>query len=391
MAARPEPLALWASDGALDDLRRRLALTRFPDQPPGPAWAYGADLSYMEGLVAYWREGFDWRAAEAQLNAIPNYRVDLAGIGLHFLHVEGVGPDPHPLLLSHGWPGSVFEFTDFIPRLADPGTFGADPADAFTVVAPSLPGFGLSFSPGQPRFSVEEIADAFAALMTDVLGYTRFGAQGGDWGAFVSARLGFAFPERLTGIHLNFLPLRRDAGLFVDPSAEERRYAEELTLFLREEAGYQAIQGTRPQTLAYALTDSPTGLAAWIIEKFRAWSDCDGDLERVFSRDRLLANITLYWLTGAVGSSFWPYYARAHGAWPVPEGRTVDVPTGHAAFPREILRPPRSLAARTFTDIQRWTVMERGGHFAAMEQPESLAREVRAFFRPLRSTRTSTS
>jgi microsomal epoxide hydrolase len=391
MAASPEPFGIRFSDEALDDLRRRLGLARFPDQTPGPAWAHGADLGYMQGLVAYWHDAFDWRAAEAELNAFPNYRVDLAGIGLHFVHVDGVGPDPHPLLISHGWPGSVFEFTDLIPRLTDPGRFGGDPADAFTVVAPSLPGFGLSFAPGQPRFSVEAIADCVAALMTEILGYARFGAQGGDWGAFVSARLGFAFPERLTGIHLNFLPLRRDAGLFADPSAEERRYAEELTLFLREEAGYQAIQGTRPQTLAYALTDSPTGLAAWIIEKFRAWSDCDGDLERVFTKDRLLANVALYWLTGAIGSSFWPYYARSHGPWPVPEGRTVDVPTGHAAFPREILRPPRSLAARVFTDIRRWTVMERGGHFAAMEEPEALAREVRAFFRPLRGTHKKTS
>jgi pimeloyl-ACP methyl ester carboxylesterase len=379
-----EPFELRVADTAIADLRVRLARARFPDQPPGPAWAYGADLDFMRDLVAYWQDGFDWRAAEARLNAFPNRQVDLAAVKLHFLHVPGVGPDPHPLLLLHGWPGSVLEFLDLIPRLTDPGRFGGDPADAFTVVAPSLPGFGLSFSPGQPRFSAEAIADCLAALMTDVLGYPRFGAQGGDWGAFVSARLGYAYPERLTGIHLNFLPLRRDAGLVADPTPDERRYVEELSGFLREEAGYQAIQGTRPQTLAYALTDSPVGLAAWIIEKFRAWSDCDGDLERVFTKDRLLANISLYWFSGAIGSSFWPYYARAHGPWPIPEGETVDVPTGYAAFPREILRPPRTLAARTFTKIERWTSMERGGHFAAMEQPVALAGDIRQFFRSQR-------
>lgn len=302
---------------------------------------------------------------------------------MHYLHVPGQGPDPLPLLLCHGWPGSVLEFLELIPLLTDPAAHGGDPADAFTVVVPSLPGFGLSYTPGA-RFSPEAMADMLASLMTDVLGYARFGAQGGDWGAFVAARLGFAYPERLAGIHLNFLPLRRDAGLAPDPSPEERRYVEELACFLREEAGYQAIQGTRPQTLAVALTDSPAGLLAWIGEKFRAWSDCDGEPDRAIPRDRLLANVALYWFTGAIASSFSPYYARAHGPWPVPEGRTVDVPVGHAAFPREILRPPRSLAARTFTDIRRWTPMPHGGHFAALEQPALLATDVRAFFHDLR-------
>jgi microsomal epoxide hydrolase len=279
----------------------------------------------------------------------------------------------------------VFEFLDLIPRLTDPGRFGGDPADAFTVVAPSLPGYGLSFRPGQTRFGVEAIADCVAALMTDVLGYRRFAAQGGDWGGFIASRLGFAHAERLIGIHLNLLAVRRDPKMLTDPTPEERLFLDELSAWLREETGYQWIQGTRPQTLAYALTDSPAGLAAWILEKFRAWSDCGGDVWSVFTRDQVLANISFYWFTGAIGSSFWPYYARMHGPWPVPEGRTVDVPTGYCQFPAEILRPPRSLAARMYTDIRRWSVMERGGHFAAMEQPEALAREVRAFFRPLRA------
>jgi microsomal epoxide hydrolase len=267
------------------------------------------------------------------------------------------------------------EFRRLIPLLTE----------RFTVVAPSLPGYTLSFRPGQKRFAVEEIADLFAELMTDVLGYRRFAAQGGDWGAFVSSVLGWRHPEKLIGIHLNLLAVRRDPKI-PSENDEEAAYLGELAHWLKEEIGYQWIQGTKPQTLAYALTDSPAGLAAWIAEKFWKWSDCGGVIESAVSRDDLLANISLYWFTGAIGSSFWPYYARIHGPWPIPEGKTVDVPTGYAAFPKEILRPPRSLAARTYTDIRRWTTMPRGGHFAALEQPELLAREILEFFASLRPT-----
>lgn len=380
---RPEPFTLHVPDEAIADLRRRLAATRFPDQAPGEPWAYGSDLGYMRDLVRYWAESFDWRAQEARLNALPQYKVPLDDIDLHFIHVEGKGPRPRPLLLSHGWPGSVLEFLEIIPRLTDPARFGGDPADAFTVVAPSLPGYGLSFAPGQKRFGVEAIADCFARLMTEVLGYDRFAAQGGDWGSFVTARLGFAHRERLPGIHINLMPIRRDPQTAADPTPEEQRYQEELKTFLKDETGYQWIQGTKPQTLAYGLTDSPAGLAAWIVEKFRTWSDCDGEIERAIGRDHMLANISLYWFTGAIGSSFWPYYARMHGPWPIPDGNTVDLPTGYCQSPHEILRPPRSLAARVFTDIRRWTELAKGGHFAAMEQPEVLAAEVQGFFRDL--------
>ncbi|HEV2955095.1 MAG TPA: epoxide hydrolase [Xanthobacteraceae bacterium] len=383
MTAQPKSFTLAVPDAALADLRERLVRTRFPDQAPGPAWAYGSDVDYMRDLTAYWRDAFDWRAAEARLNAFPQYKVRLHDIDLHFMRVEGKGPAPCPLLLSHGWPGSVFEFLDIIPRLTDPARFGDDPADAFTVIAPSLPGYGLSFAPGQKRFSVEAIAACFADLMTDVLGYQRYAAQGGDWGSFITSRLACDHPERLIGIHLNLMPLRRDPATVANPTLEEKKYLHELTVFLKEETGYQWIQGTKPQTLAFGLTDSPAGLAAWIVEKFRRWSDCGGDVETVFTKDALLANISFYWFTGAIGSSFWPYYARMHGPWPIPDGG-IAVPTGYAEFPHEILSPPRSLAARTYTDIRRWTVMPRGGHFAAMEQPEALAAEVRAFFRPLR-------
>ena len=386
MGATPEPFELHVPDAAIADLGARLARTRFPDQPPGAPWATGTDVAWLRGLVDHWRESFDWRAAEARLNAFPQYKVALAGIDLHFLHVPGAGPDPCPLLLAHGWPGSVVEFLELIPRLTDPARFGGDAAESFTVVAPSLPGYGLSFAPGQTRFAVAEIADCFAALMTDVLGYRRYAAQGGDWGSFIVSLLAHAHPERMIGIHLNLLPLRRDPKMVADPSPEERGYLDQLAGFLKEETGYQWIQGTRPQTLAFALTDSPAGLAAWIVEKFRTWSDCGGDLDSVFTKDQLLANIALYWFTGAIGSSFWPYYARMHGPWPIPDGATIDVPCGYAEFPREILHPPRSLAARVYSDIRRWSVMARGGHFAAMEQPEALAEEVRAFLRPLRES-----
>ena len=384
MPTQPQSFTLAVPDPEIADLRERLARTRYPDQTPGEPWAYGTDVAYLKEAAEYWRTSFDWRTEEGRLNAFPQYKVPLRGVDLHFLHVPGKGPTPCPLLLLHGWPGSVFEFLEVIPRLIDPARFGGDPADAFTVVAPSLPGYGLSFKPGQPRFGIEEIADCMAELMQGVLGYPRFAAQGGDWGAITASRLGCIHPEKLIGIHVNLLAVRRDQPAAADATPEETTYAVQLAQWLGEETGYQWIQGTRPQTLAFGLTDSPVGLAAWIIEKFRAWSDCNGDVETAFTRDRLLANISFYWFTGAIGSSFWPYYARMHRPWPIPEGRTVDVPTGYAEFPREILRPPRSLAARTYTDIRRWSVMPRGGHFAALEQPEALANEIRGFFRPLR-------
>ena len=380
----PRPYRLHVDDAAIADLRERLARTRWPDQAPGTAWATGTDIGWLRGLVEHWRDGFDWRVQEARLNAFAQFKAPVAGIELHWLQAEGRGPAPMPLLLSHGWPGSVFEFLEIIPLLTDPAAHGGDAADAFTVIAPSLPGYGLSFTPGQARFSPEQMADAFAALMSEVLGFPRFATQGGDWGATVSARLGLVHSDKTIGVHLNLLPTPRDLNAFVNPTAEEQQYLVELNRWLKEETGYSTQQATRPQTLAYALTDSPVGLAAWIAEKFYAWSDCGGDIESAFDRDHLLADISLYWFTGAIGSSFWPYYTRWHGDWPIPAGRTVDVPMGYCEFPAEIVRPPRSLAARMFTDIRRWSVMPRGGHFAAMEQPQALAEEIRAFYRPLR-------
>jgi pimeloyl-ACP methyl ester carboxylesterase len=379
----PGPFMIHVPEDVLADLRERLARVRWPDQVPDGGWHYGTDLAYMKDLVAYWRDRYDWRVHEARLNAWPQFTVPIGDVALHFVEVRGVGPKPLPLLLSHGWPGSIWEFHRLIPLLTDPGAHGADPADAFTVVAPSLPGYTFSFRPEQPRLGIAEIADTFARLMTDVLGYERFGAQGGDWGAFITSRLGLSYPGRLAGIHVTLLGVRRDHAAPADPTEEEKAYLEELRRWEREETGYQWIQGTKPQTLAYGLTDSPVALAAWIVEKFRTWSDSAGDVERRFSKDDLLSNIMLYWITGAINSSFWLYYARRHAPWPLPDNQRIEVPTAYASFPREILHPPRAWAERVY-NIRRWTVMPAGGHFAALEEPAALAADIRAFFRDLR-------
>ena len=379
-AAEIRPFRLAVEEAAVADLKRRLAQVRWPDEAPEPPWRYGTSTGFMRELVGYRASAYDWRRTEAALNAYPQFVTAIDGIDVHFLKVEGRGPDPKPLLLSHGWPGSVLEFMKLIPLLTDPAAHGGDAADAFTVVAPSLPGYTLSFRPNQERRALPAIGAMFHELMLR-LGYSRYGAQGGDWGSFVTAWLGANRAAHLVGIHLNLMPIRRDAAMFSNPTDEERRFLGELEIWLKEETGYQWIQGTRPQTLAFALADSPAGLAAWIAEKYRAWTDCDGDPRNALSMDEMLGNISLYWFTGCIGASFWPYYARMHGPWPI-DGK-VGVPTGYCEFPREILRPPRAAAERVFTDIRRWSVMPKGGHFAALEQPEALAREIRAFFRPL--------
>jgi pimeloyl-ACP methyl ester carboxylesterase len=382
---QPKPFTLHVDDAVLEDLHQRLAQARWPDAPPGAAaWELGTDLGYLQQFVAYWRDEFDWRKQEARFNAFPQYTAEVAGIQVHFLHVPGNGPRPMPLLLSHGWPGSVWEFNKIIPLLTDPGRFGGDPADALTVVAPSLPGYTLSFRPGQRRFALADISGAFVELMRDVLGYRGFVAQGGDWGSFISAYMAYSEPAAVSGIHINLLPLRREPPGAAEPETPDvLAFRRELNHWLREETGYSAIQGTKPQTLSYALTDSPVGLAAWILEKFHTWSDCGGDLSRSYSMDDLILNVMLYWVTGAIGSSFWPYYGRAHAGWPLPAERRVEVPTAYQSFPKDILHPPRALAERAF-NLVRWTEAPRGGHFAALEVPELLAEDVRAFARSLR-------
>lgn len=382
------PFTLHVPGAALQDLQDRLARTRFADTPPATSlptqdpWSLGTPPGALHDLVAYWRDSFDWRAQEAALNAFPQLTAPIdtpdGPIQVHALHVPGRGPNPTPLLLCHGWPGSVFEFLDIIPRLTDPARFGADPAHSFTVIAPSLPGYGLSFTPGQPRLGIEEMAEILASLMTG-LGYPRFMTQGGDFGAFTTTRLAFRYPERVIGLHLNMLPVARDTTPPADATPDDRARYAARDAWLRDETGYQSIQGTKPQTLAAALMDSPAGLAAWHLEKFHSWSDHHGDHGTAVPHDRMLANIALYWFTGAVASSFHPYHTRLHRPWIVPPGHTVDVPMAYAEFPAEMLHPPRAAAAAVFTDIRRWTEMPHGGHFAALEQPEALALDLTAF------------
>lgn len=292
--AAPQPFRIDVAEAVLDDLQHRLALTRWPDDVPGSAWQYGTSLAYAKELVAYWQSDYDWRAQERLLNSFPQYRVELDDVTLHYIHQPGVGPDPMPLLISHGWPGSICEFVNVIGPLTDPERYGGDPQDAFTVVAPSLPGYGFSHVPHQRRLNVQEIADLFARLMTEVLGFPRFGAQGGDWGSFITARLGFAHARHLIGLHVNMVPVAPHPSERAALSAAEEAFLKASDAWRTEETGYQWIQGTRPQTLSYALNDSPAGLAAWITEKFHAWTDCHGDIESRVSKDALLTNIMLY-------------------------------------------------------------------------------------------------
>ena len=383
MAAVPEPFRIAVPQEVLDDLRHRLALTRWPDAIPASEWQYGTNLAYLKELLAYWQHGYDWRAQERLLNRVPQYRVQLDDVTLHYIYQPGVGPHPMPLLLSHGWPGSVYEFVKIIGPLTDPARYGGDRRDAFTVVAPSLPGYGFSHVPHQRRLTIQEIADLFARLMTEVLGFPRFAAQGGDWGSFITARLGFAHAQRVVGIHLTMVPVAPHPSERGTLTAAEEAFLKDAEAFRAEETGYQWIQGTKPQTLSYGLNDSPAGLAAWITEKFYTWTDCHGDIESRMSKDDLLTNIMLYWVTQTINSSFWLYYQMRHHPWRLGRGERLTVPTAVASFPREIMRPPREWVAKV-CNLQRWTAMPAGGHFAALEEPQALVEDIRAFYRDLR-------
>ena len=385
------PFRIAVPDEVLDDLRARLDRTRLPGSDvPGAGWDLGTDPALLDRLLTHWRDGFDWRAAEAALNRLPQFTAPIQGTPLHFVHVRGRGvdggPAPLPLLFSHGWPGSFWEVYKIIGPLTDPAAHGGDPADAFDVVAPSLPGYTFSPDPQVPGLHTGSIAERFAELMTDVLGYPRFGLQGGDWGSLITSRLAHAHPERVAGLHLNMCGLRPNTGPGTPPLSEaEREFLAGMRRWRGEEAGYQAIQGSRPRTLAFGLTDSPAGLAAWIVEKFRAWSDRRGvDVTEVFTLDELLTNISLYWVTGCIGSSMRIYYEAQRDPWRLGAGERVEVPTGFAALPAENSRPPREWVERAY-QLRRWSQFTRGGHFAALEQPEALVEDVRAFFRPLRS------
>jgi pimeloyl-ACP methyl ester carboxylesterase len=381
--SQPESFKIHVSDQVLADLHERLARTRFPSEIPGSGWDYGTNLDYLKQLVEYWHSGYDWRRHEAELNRFAHFKVNINGQNVHFIHEPGRSPNPKPLLLSHGWPGSVYEFMRIIPMLTDPAAHGANPAQSFTVVAPSLPGYGFSDHTRTRAVNIQSIAETFHTLMTEVLGYKRYAAQGGDWGSAITSRLGEVHSDSLYGIHVNLVFVgghTRSEGELTD---EEKVFLADMDRFRREETGYQWIQGTKPQTLAYALNDSPAGLAAWIVEKFRTWSDCGGDVERRFTKDELLTNITIYWVTETINSSTRLYYESRHHPWRPDPNKRIEAATAAAIFPGELLRPPRKWAEAAF-NIQRWTVMPRGGHFAAMEEPKLLADDIRAFFSGLR-------
>jgi pimeloyl-ACP methyl ester carboxylesterase len=377
----PEPFTIKVPAEVLDDLRSRLARTRWPGALPYPGWVAGADLGYLKELVAYWAGSFDWRAAERHLNSFAQFTADVGGQRVHFVHQRGAGPDPFPLVLTHGWPSTFTELLKLALLLTDPAAHGADARDSFDVVVPSLPGFAFSAAPAAPGAATARAwANLWATLMTESLGYQQFGAQGQDIGAAVSIALAANHPGVVAGIHLPGVVAFPPAGRTV--SAEGQAFLDRQQRWRDAEGGYAYLQATRPQTLAAGLADSPAGLAAWITEKFRAWSDCDGDLERRFTKDELLTTITLYWVTGTIGSSFLFYHDSQRDPGPRP-GR-IEVPVGVALFPKENpVTGPRDWAEAAY-HITRWTRMPRGGHFPAAEEPELLASELREFFRPLR-------
>jgi len=381
MAAVPcTPFRIGIPQSVLDDLRQRLERTRWPDPSPGYGWKQGTELSYLQSLVGTWRDGFDWRKQETLLNGFPQFTTEVDGLRLHFLHVRSPHPAARPLLLLHGWPGSVFEFYKLIPRLTEPEQHGGRAGDAMHIVAPSLPGYGFSSAPREPGGAPRQFARQMHALMADRLGYQSYFAQGGDWGSVIASWLALDHPEAVAKLHLNMMGLRPALGPGAPPlNAEELAYLEQAKRLRSEELGYQAIQGTRPQTLGYGLQDSPAGLAGWLVEKYRSWTDCDGEIERALTRDEILTLITIYWVTGSITSSLRLYFEFRASKDALRPGERVAVPVGFADFPREILRVPRAFAERAYT-IRHWTTMPKGGHFAALEQPESLAQDLWKFF-----------
>jgi pimeloyl-ACP methyl ester carboxylesterase len=380
------PYRIKVADDAIADLRERLKRTRWPDDYVDRDWDLGTDQAYLKQLCAYWRDGYDWRQREAALNQWPHFVTRIDDLDIHFLHAKSSAPSARPLLITHGWPGSFVEMLKIIPMLTDPQRFGGDAADAFNVVVPSLPGFGLSGRPAKAGVNPPVIADIFVKLLQR-LGYDKFGAQGGDFGASITLWLARNHPDKVSGLHLNMIPgsLRpsREALAAKPPSEAERQLLAAGADFLEREGGYSHIQRTKPQTLGYGLSDSPVGLAAWIVEKFRTWSDCGGEVERVFTRDELLDNISLYWFTGTITSSVRLYRESSRVPLQMKTGERVTPPLGFARFPKELVPPPRDWAERFF-DITQWSEMPRGGHFAAMEQPALLADDIRKFFRLLR-------
>jgi len=377
------PFRIQTDQKALDDLSYRLDHFRWPNQIMNSNWDRGTDIDYLRSLVSYWQNHFDWRKQESELNRLAQFQCEVDGIEVHFVHERGKGPNPLPIILTHGWPDSFVRYQKIIPFLTDPARYGGDPRDSFDVIVPSLPGFGYSSRPSQGGINNYRISELWAKLMTESLGYSKFAAAGGDIGSGVTRYLAEKHPELLFGIHLTDVGIIRNiltTQNLSDLSDEEINYRKSVQTWIAQEGAYMSIQSTKPQTLSYSISDSPVGLAAWIIEKFRSWSDCNGDLRKKFSEDELLTNIMIYWLTNTAGSSIGLYYENTHSLPPIGH---IDVPTGIAIFPADILLPPRNWVEKNL-NLTHWTTLPRGGHFTAMEEPELLAKDLRLFFREYR-------
>ena len=380
-----EPFQITIAQESLDDLRQRLERTRWPDEVHQAGWRYGANLGYMKELADYWRTSFDWRAQEKRINSFANYQAIVDDLHVHFIHEHGKGQNPIPLLITHGWPSSFVEMLGLIPMLTDPANHGGAASDSFDVIVPSVPGYGFSEHPLQAGMTRWRVAELWAKLM-EGLGYPRFGLHANDIGAVISSWLALDFPERVIGLHTlmpSFPPPSFDEN---EPSISDTEKAFKVITdtWDQEEGGYNAIQTTRPQTLAYGLNDSPVGLMAWIVEKWRAWTDPDGNIEDYFSKDDLLTNVMIYWITETANSAARSYYERAHDARSLGPNDKIHVPTGVALTTEVVQRVPREWAERRYTDLRRWTEFSKGGHFIAAEEPELLAAEIRKFFRQFR-------
>jgi pimeloyl-ACP methyl ester carboxylesterase len=378
------PFTVAIPEEVLVDLRQRLAGTRWPGQIAAYGWQQGSELAYVKELARYWQQDYDWRSHEAEINTFDHALADISGHTLHFIHARSPHEEATPLLLLHGWPGSFYEYLKIIPLLTQPEEHGATAAEAFHVVVASLPGFIFSPAPTEPGMFPRRMGELMHGLMKDELGYRRYGVQGGDWGAVVTSWMAFDQPDSVIGLHLNIQGVRGKIGKDGAPlDNDEKAYLANARRRYQEDMGYYAIQGTRPQTLGYGLTDSPTGLLAWLTDKFREWTDCGGDLETSLSRDEFLTNVMLYWVTGCIASSTRVYFEHLRaGDHVLPDGARIETPTGFANFPAEIYNPPRRWMDRAYNIVQ-WTDMPSGGHFAAFETPEMLAADMRDFFRGL--------
>ena len=378
-----DPFKINVEESVLIDLKQRLANTRWPGEITDSSWQYGTNLAYVKELCDYWLNEFDWRAQEQRINSFSNFVASVSGLNVHFIYEKGKGPNSIPLIITHGWPSTFAEMVDIIPMLTDPASHGGNESDSFDVIVPSMPGYGFSEKPSSPGVNPRVIAQMWVDLMTETLGYEKFVAQGGDWGAAITTALGTNHSDSVASIHLTMSSTGTDVPEGVQLSADEKKFLQHRAWWQEEEGAYGHIQRTRPQTLTYGLTDSPAGLAAWIVEKWRVWSDCDGDIESRFTKDQLLTHLTIYWVTQTIESSIRLYYESGKMKPVLPFGQKAKVPTSYAFFPVEISYPPREWLERFF-DLKRYTKMTSGGHFAATEEPQLLVQDIRDSFRFLR-------